>query len=66
MRRPVTHFVVKDSAPPGGETVVVGRLYELRPPAPEVREDVEEEREAKVVRRGRRPKVRACEEAETK
>jgi hypothetical protein len=69
-----THVVVKD-APPPQSTQVVGRLYAIAPVfktftpdyAPNAEDvDEEEEVETKVVRRGRRPRPKANELAETK
>jgi hypothetical protein len=70
-----THVVVKEGPPPAPEPYVVGHLYGIAPvfktfipdyaPNAEDEED-EEEVETKVVRRGRRPKPKANELAETK
>jgi hypothetical protein len=72
-----THVVVQETPPPDFGPVVVGHLYGIEPvfktfipdyaPNAEVEEgDDEEEVETKVVRRGRRPKPKANELAETK
>jgi hypothetical protein len=69
-----THVVVKD-APPPTQTQSVGHLYGIPASyktfvpdyAPNAEDEEEEEEvETKVVRRGRRPKPKANEQAETK
>lgn len=69
-----THFTVKDCPPPHS-TEVVGSLYGIAPVfktfvpdyAPNAEGDEEEEVETKVVKpRGRRPRQKATEQAETK
>jgi hypothetical protein len=61
---PITHVTVRDIPPPSGrEVIAVIKTYNPQPPEA-VHED--DEVETKVVRRGRRPRVRATEGAETK
>lgn len=67
----LTHVTVKDTPPPGGREVIgIFRTFvpDYAPnKATLLEEEVEEvEAETKVVRRGRRPRVRVNEGAETK
>lgn len=75
MSYPIAHVVVKDNPPPQRPVMTVGHIYPIvqetvfKTVDREVEEDLEEiddEAEVKVVRRGRRPKPKANEAAEVK
>ena len=62
----ITRMIVRDTPPPN-QVVSVGRIYPLYQPKPEEDEkSFDEDAELKVVRRGRRPKPKANEDAEVK
>lgn len=71
---PITHITVRDILPQN-ETIVIGHMYPVVPEAPvntagplltSDEDDDEDSREAKVVKRGRRPGAKTSEVAETK
>lgn len=73
MSYPITRITVRDTPPPN-QTITIGHMYAIAPQPEPVfstvvrldEEDEQDETEVKVVRRGRRPVIRANEAAETK